>query len=437
MFSQIFISINQNISKLCIFLTLFFIGVNVTTVVAQRKRKAVKVLKENPLDIARKEINKNNFPLAIDILQKTIAEQEKQKRPQLDVELMRQLIDSLEVQIMRIRNTQKIVFVDSVVVSKNKFLSAYNVNREVGRILNTDKLAPIIKTNFKYSGEVAFLNELFDHVYFSQMHDGKNVLCSSIRFGNTWDAPKPIFANEINDEAQDYPFMLTDGITLYYAAKGEGGFGGWDIFVTRYDHETGKYLKPQNLGMPFNTEANDYLYVIDETCNTGYFATDRHHGPDSVCIYTFIPPSVHSSFSSDTPFEVVRNAAYIHSLAASQEGMDDVINSWKANKDNVTKVMQKGVDLHFIINDNIIYTDLSQFKSKEACETAEKLLQLYEKKTTALELVSILRMQYSEQRTDILKDNILKAENELLNCVKEIRLLEKKMRNLEIKALGN
>ena len=78
-----------------------------------------------------------------------------------------------------------------------------------------------------------------------------------------WTAPHKL--DELDgDDAQNYPFMLSDGITLYYAAQGEESIGGYDIFVTRYDMDEKKFLYPENLGMPFNSPANDYMLAIDE-----------------------------------------------------------------------------------------------------------------------------------------------------------------------------
>lgn len=83
--------------------------------------------------------------------------------------------------------------------------------------------------------------------------------------------------------------MMADGMTLYFAAKGEESLGGYDIFVTRYNKSTGEFVRAENVGMPFNSPANDYLMAIDETCNIGWFVTDRNQTADNVCIYRFIP----------------------------------------------------------------------------------------------------------------------------------------------------
>ena len=109
---------------------------------AQRNKKAVEL---NPIEEARKEIVLKKFPEAIEILQKSITEQKKLRRPKWDVQQMETLIDSIEIEIMRIRNTQKVVFVDSVVVGKDKLLRAFRLNREVGRIISAKHIAAVLK----------------------------------------------------------------------------------------------------------------------------------------------------------------------------------------------------------------------------------------------------------------------------------------------------
>ena len=46
---------------------------------------------------------------------------------------------------------------------------------------------------------------------------------------------------------------------------------------------------PENVGMPFNSPYNDYMYVIDEFNDLGWFASDRYQPEDKVCVYVFVP----------------------------------------------------------------------------------------------------------------------------------------------------
>lgn len=39
--------------------------------------------------------------------------------------------------------------------------------------------------------------------------------------------------------------------------------------------------------MPFNSIYNDYMYVVDEAKNVGWFVTDRYQEADKVTVYQF------------------------------------------------------------------------------------------------------------------------------------------------------
>ena len=117
---------------------------------------------------------------------------------------------------------------------------------------------------------------------------GNSTLFTKDMLGGKWSKPTELTGID-NSESPNYPFMMADGITFYFAQKGESSLGGYDIFVTRYNSETGEFLRPNNIGLPFNSKANDYMYVIDELDSLGWLVTDRNQPDGKVCIYTFVP----------------------------------------------------------------------------------------------------------------------------------------------------
>lgn len=53
-------------------------------------------------------------------------------------------------------------------------------------------------------------------------------LYSRIRLLDGWSEPEPL--TSLNEQGNvNYPFLMSDGITLYYASDGEGSLGGYDI----------------------------------------------------------------------------------------------------------------------------------------------------------------------------------------------------------------
>ena len=188
--------------------------------------------------------------------------------------------------------------------------------------------------------------------------------------------------------------------------------------------------------MPFNSEANDYMYYIDESTNTGYFLTDRRLSNDSVCLYTFIPNASHISYPSGTDFTTLFKAANIVSIAESQIGQEARIEEWKEKNANRNTNVTGKRTTRFIINNALVYKDLKSFKSEEAKAEAEKIITLNNSLQAHEKLLNILRKQYSNNPTPTLHDNIIQIELEREQCIKEIKQREKRLRELENQILN-
>jgi hypothetical protein len=107
---------------------------------------------------------------------------------------------------------------------------------------------------------------------------------------------------------QGYPYYLSDGVTLYYAQEDSSGLGGWDIVVSRFNTALNTWTKPENIGMPFNSGGNDYMYAEDAQAGVGYFATDRFSDSAHVRVYTFVLPERRRYVKDAEGEELVRYA---------------------------------------------------------------------------------------------------------------------------------
>ncbi len=68
---------------------------------------------------------------------------------------------------------------------------------------------------------------------------------------------KPIHLDyPINSDGSNFYPTIADNGNLYFGSTRKGGFGGADIYVSKY--ENGKYTTPINLGDSINTEHNEY-----------------------------------------------------------------------------------------------------------------------------------------------------------------------------------
>lgn len=182
-------------------------------------------------------------------------------------------------------STQQITFIDSMVVDRADFMSHIPLSVHVGKLTQTNGLG-------------TFTNEMGDHrLTTMKASDSTAVIVASDFIANRWTEIQPV--GGIGDDSAINPFLMPDGITLYFAQKGSNGIGGYDIYVTRYDSEKATFLRPENLGMPFASEADDLFYAVDEFNQLGYFVTDRRQPRGKVCIYVFIPQETRRVYRSE------------------------------------------------------------------------------------------------------------------------------------------
>ena len=334
-------------------------------------------------------------------------------------------------------NTQRILFIDSVAISKKEFLSAYLLDPEVGQVA---RYQDIFHTQQQPDAFV-HVNDLGTRCYLSLAPtDTTMQLYMSDYLDEHWSRPQLL--KGINDDNQfqrvNYPFMMGDGQTFYFAAEGGDGLGGYDIYVTRYDAEEGQFLHPVNIGMPFNSEANDYLYIIDEYSNLGWFATDRNQPADTVCVYLFLPPVTRQTYSaSGLTLEEIAPYARIDRIedtwtdeAPRQEAMERLHHV-------VERKQQKPVvrEFTFVVNDDITYTRLADFRapgSNRLFQELQRLRQQFQQQQQALYKARDHYAQAGPDERDKLRSEILASEQAQQQLLRQIHETEKTIRNNEI-----
>ena len=337
--------------------------------------------------------------------------------------------------------TQKVMFVDSVVVNKSKLLKSLNIPDESGSVTDYNSFFETTEQ----PNAVVYLNQLKNKCVFSKYADNGWGLYSSELIGGKWANTMPLEGLDMagNDVDINWPFLLSDGTTLYFAAKGEESIGGYDIFMTRYDESTGAYLKPENIGMPFNSTSNDYFYVVDEFDGYGWFATDRNQPEGSVCIYSFILNNVRENYNQDayTP-EQLKQLSELHSI--SMTWTDE--SSRKHALEQLAEIakrkhsVQKKNDFTFVINDKYTYTTLTDFKSADAAEKYARLNDILRKKAKLDNSMELARDAYPNakpQQQEQYREQLLAAEKQSQRYETEIAVLTKEIRSIELKKLGN
>lgn len=389
---------------------------------------------EQKLTVAEKLMAEYRFEEAAAQLEKDIAAAQKKKQATASLE---EMLETAHQGMNMLRGTEKVVFIDSVVVKKSEILSAIHLTPENGTLGYLDELFAQNGISISSSGQTAFMNELKDQVFFSLPgSNGEQKLATANRLIGGWDEATPLEGISERDEKQDYPFVMADGMTVYYAAQGDESLGGYDIFVTRYNPNTKQYVKPENIGMPFNSPANDYLYVVDELNKIGWFVTDRGQAPGNVCVYAFIPNSSREVYDSSQSQDEVRLAAKIHSIKSSQgdkKAVAEALGRLKAVQSDTRSLSGGAGNLWIVINDHLVYTNLNQFHSSAAKRMAQQWIQAKESLAQKKENLSNLRQQYARNGANpTVAANIFSLEREVEEVESYLQVLEKNMRKAEL-----
>lgn len=374
------------------------------------------------------------FDKAAEMFEDYIALLTKKKQP---VEIYENKLDLAEKAQRMMEKAEDIQIIDSLVVDKNDFLSAYVLSEESGSLV---PYQDFFQTSEALPSTV-YTNQKGDMIYYAHPTDeDRFCLFSQSKLIDQWGDEKQLPMNINSNDDDNYPFVLSDGVTIYYASKGNGSLGGYDLFVTRYNLNSDSYLTPEQLGMPYNSPFNDYMMVIDETKGLGWFVSDRFQPEGKVCVYLFIPNDDRRRIEGDD-LEQKRARAFIASIRDSwKEGSDyrELIRLAHTEVPYGADEIQK--DFDFVINNSLVYYTLDEIQSPEARNYYEKVVaingQIRELEKKLNELRATWTQSSSAKRGQ-LASTILQAEEQLNDLLTQPAEWEKKARNAEINYLKN
>lgn len=415
--------------------TLIILVAFLVCLASSAQRKGKKVQQPATKVTAAEAMAAYKFSLAEDILERQIADLKRKKQPTVHEE---QLLETARKSQIRLHATEQVTIIDSIVLPKKQVLEQIKLSQECGSLLSYADFFNAKDTN----GCTAFRNELGNHVVYSEANkNGHLRLKEKSLIGGEWTMEKQLKGFEEEEEDNfNFPFMLTDGITMYYAAECEESIGGYDIFMTRYDADSQQFLAPENIGMPFNSPDNDYLLVIDEFQQLGWFVTDRNQFADMVCLYTFIPTETRRIYNEQEIGEKkLASLARIASIMDTWQDMAAVDAAKKRLAETRSESRQKGGiehrDFTFVINDSKNYYTLSDFKNPQAQQKAKVWIETQKEYAAKEKELSTLRSRYAamnEVQRVQMTAQIRLTESAFERLATDKLALEKEIRRIEL-----
>ena len=303
---------------------------------------------------------------------------------------------------------ERVEIIDSLTVDAYDFFRQYRLSPEAGRLM--DGTAAGIDGAY-----VAFRPQCGRELLWTTEPDsigGMTLMGADILDDGTVENAAPLEI-DIEADASGYPFLMPDGVTLYFAAESADGLGGYDIYMTRRTDD-GSYLQPQNVGMPYNSPANDYLLAIDEAAGIGWWATDRNAPDGKVTIYEFIPSQRRVNVEPDAPDIAAR--ARITSIAATQNPDTDYdalrrrVSELARNASQESARASDGFAI--AMSDGTVRHSLAEFRNPEARRAMENLIGIDDEIAAISSDLSSLREKYRSGNTSV-ERRIIGLESEL------------------------
>ena len=159
-------------------------------------------------------------------------------------------------------------------------------------------------TNHRFA-RATFVQDQDRTLYWSSADsEGIRNIYTSTLVDTLWSLPTLL--NEQMTSASDeiYPMLSPDGKSLFFSSAGLYGVGGYDIYVSRWNEETNDWGAPVNMGFPYSSPADDFLYVDSEDGHHSIFASNRDCSKDSVWVYALEYDNIPVRRSVDDPEEL-------------------------------------------------------------------------------------------------------------------------------------
>lgn len=368
-------------------------------------------------EIAIREYRVDDAEGNIDDYKAYIAKNKRKKLPDNSGDISSQLTRTRAM----LDRVEKIVVFDSITVDKDAFLDAYRLSPEAGSLNYPD----ILPEDADYSDPtVVYCTEDGREMLWGAQNDESVFTLRSIHrlADNSWEKPESVGDHLGQGYDANYPFLMPDGVTLYFASDNEESLGGLDIFISRNNGT--EFLQPQNIGMPYNSPYDDYMLAIDELTGAGFWASDRNRLGDKITIYMFIPSQSRVNVDLDDP--TLAQRASLRSIRDTWPAGADFTNVRKALDNVKESVKKRAPQFELSLPDGRVLTSYRQFTSEHAAGLMEQYISLKKATDEAKKRLAALRIEYGNGNTGVgpeiltMEDDMEQAEAQLRRVANDV-----------------
>ncbi|RLD79319.1 MAG: hypothetical protein DRJ10_09015, partial [Bacteroidetes bacterium] len=175
-------------------------------------------------------------------------------------------------------------------VHYNQYSGFEDINKSMrinGLFRELDNLGAKINSTYKEEG--ACYSKSGDTLFFASNHSGGYGgfdLYYSLKIpGGEWGTPINMGVNINTAADENYPNIDPNSSLLYFASKGHGSIGGYDLFYTSWNLEQNEWNSPANLGYPINNTYDNKTISFTESPRYAYISSIMKKGKGSFDIY--------------------------------------------------------------------------------------------------------------------------------------------------------
>ena len=168
--------------------------------------------------------------------------------------------------------------------------------------------------------KASFVRDEDKEIYWSAVDkSGVRNIFHSVYQDTIWSVPALLNEHMTSVSDEIYPMLSPDGSKMYFSSAGLYGVGGYDIYVSERDEETGDWAMPVNMGFPYSSPSDDFLFVNTDDGMYSIFASNRNCSKDSVWVYVLAYDDMPVRRAVSDPDEMLEIASLDPQSARSQE----------------------------------------------------------------------------------------------------------------------
>ena len=181
---------------------------------------------------------------------------------------------------------------------------------------------------------------------------GSRNLYESSSDGSVWSYPTLMGESLLSPGNEVFPILSEDGKTLTFSSDGLHGMGGYDLYRSTWNEETGAWGEPVNLGFPFSSPGDDFLLVDSPDGRYTLFASNRDCAPDSVYIYVTEKQPILVRVPMRDPVALARTAALVPLKDPTRQDHGAAVADNAPGNDDTRRYMQMTAEAR-VLRDSI------------------------------------------------------------------------------------